>query len=107
MKNPGNLFAACARSCSPPACRRRHSPRSLSKDASEVRPSASSLIASAQTKIGQKNLKAALPDLMKAMDIEPANIRLQRCAATVIIAIDDEAEGRPGQMGTYCSSRLK
>ncbi len=106
MKNPAILFAACiavaAASLSSPAFA-----EVVSKDASEVRPSASSLIASAQTKIGQKNLKAALPDLMKAMDIEPANIRLQRCAATVIIAIDDEAEGRPGQMGTYCSSRLK
>ncbi len=106
MKNPVTLFAACAAilavCLSSPALA-----EVVSKDANEPRPSASLLIASAQTKIGQKNLKAALPDLMKAMDIEPANIPLQRCAATVIIAIDDEADGRPGQMGTYCSSRLK
>ena len=106
MKNPVTLFAACAAvlavSLSAPAFA-----EVVSKNANETRPSASSLIASAQTKIVQKNLKAALPDLMKAMDLEPANVGLQRCAATVIIAIDDETEGRPGQMGTYCSSRLK
>ncbi len=106
MKNPVTLFAACAAilavSLSAPAFA-----EVVSKTESEARTSASSLIASAQTKIVQKNLKAALPDLMKAMDLEPANVGLQRCAATVIIAIDDETEGRPGQMGTYCSSRLK
>ena len=106
MKNPVTSFAACAAvlsvSLSAPAFA-----EVVSKTANEARTSASSLIASAQTKIVQKNLKAALPDLMKAMDLEPANVGLQRCAATVMIAIDDEAEGRPGQMGTYCSSRLK
>lgn len=106
MKNPVTLLAACtaflAASLSAPAFA-----GVASKTANEARPSASSLIASAQTKIGQKNLKAALPDLMKAMDIEPANVRLQRCAAIVMIAIDDEIEGRPGQMGSYCSGQLK
>jgi hypothetical protein len=106
MKTPVTFMAACAAvlalSLSAPAFA-----EVVSKTANEARPSASSLIASAQTKIGQKNLKAALPDLMKAMDIEPANVGLQRCAATVIIAIDDEIEGRPGQMGSYCSGRLR
>jgi hypothetical protein len=106
MKNPTTLLAACAAviavSLSAPAFA-----EVVSKSANEARLSVSSLIASAQTKIGQKNLKAALPDLMKAMDIEPANVGLQRCAATVMIAIDDEAEGKPGQMGSYCSSRLR
>lgn len=105
MKNPVTLLAACAAflaaSLSAPAFA-----GVASKTANEARLSAS-LIASAQTKIGQKNLQAALPDLMKAMDIEPANVRLQRCAAIVMIAIDDEIEGRPGQMGSYCSGQLK
>ena len=106
MKNPVTFIAACAAllavGLSVPALA-----DVVSKNTNEARPSASSLSASAQAKIGQKDLKAALPDLMKAMDIEPANVGLQRCAATVIIAIDDEIEGRPGQMGSYCSGRLR
>jgi hypothetical protein len=42
-----------------------------------------------------------------AGDIEPTNVGLQRCTAVVIIAIDDETEGRRGQLGPYCSGSLK
>jgi hypothetical protein len=79
----------------------------VSRSVNEARPSASSLIASAKTKIEQRNLKEALADLMKAGDIEPTNVGLQRCTAVVVIAIDDEAEGRQGQLGPYCSGQLK
>lgn len=79
----------------------------ISRSVTEARPSASLLIAAAKTKIGQRNLKAALADLMQAGDLEPSNVGLQRCTAVVIIAIDDEAEGRRGQLGPYCSGQLK
>jgi hypothetical protein len=79
----------------------------VSRSVNEARPSASSLIASAKSKIEQRNLKAALADLMMAGDIEPTNVGLQRCTAVVIIAIDDETEGRRGQLGPYCSGSLK
>jgi Flp pilus assembly protein TadD len=79
----------------------------VSRSVTEASPSASSLIASAKTKIEQRNLKAALADLMKAGDLEPTNVGLQRCTAVVILAIDDEAEGRRAQLGPYCSGPLK
>ena len=79
----------------------------VSRSVTEARPSASSLIASAKTKIEQRNFKEALADLMKAGDLEPTNVSLQRCTAVVILAIDDEVEGRRGQLGPYCSGQLK
>ena len=76
------------------------------RNVKQARPAAS-LIASAQAKIEQRNLQGALTDLMKAGELEPSNIALQRCTATVILAIDDEAEGRPAQIGAYCSGPVK
>ena len=96
-------IVAIATAClSAPACAAL-----VSRSVSEARPSASSLIASAKMKIEQRNLKAALADLMRAGDLEPSNVGLQRCTAVVMIAIDDEAEGRRGQIGPYCSGPLK
>jgi hypothetical protein len=106
MKRSATSIAAIvgvvAVSLSAPACA-----AFVTRSVTETRPSASSLIASAKTKIEQRNLKEALADLMKAGDLEPTNVSLQRCTAVVILAIDDEIEGRRGQLGPYCSGQLK